>query len=343
MTDPHEHFERVRRRHEELMARAFGRRPSGQEHRAWVDHEGLRAKMYDERDFAGHMAFTGLAQIPPNDPAAPPELRALLRAASSGWLFVLGFGALLFVLGYSVGLAFYVFWLGMAVSDDLFGMAVIPGFLLAVLGSALGGDTVKARFKSWLGVEPPGSRAHAVDRALRALRARPFVVRIGDVLVENLPSLSQLAAWEEELGAEVDEARSRERVLTELLTRIGQLSAGLGEASETDHTLALREAVATERTLRERASTLRAFVRGRAEQMHAELAELRQRTELDVLRAKADATLGRARPDADLMIQTALDLDLDQLGAEIASLRAELLDERLRARALTEVGAIRSG
>jgi hypothetical protein len=334
---------RLMRRHDDAMARSFGRRPSGQEHRVWVDHEKLAATASDGADFLRELKYSGLSTLKPSDPALPRELRGLLRAGGAGWGLTLALFGIPFL---TVGTAIFLFmWAraGVPPSGDALGLAFVPAFVVSLVTVVAVGDSIEARWKAWFGRPPPGSRARAVARALEDLRARPFVVRVGDVLVENLPSLSQLTAWEEELEREASDADSRADQLQDLVERIEALSRDLGERAHSDHARALRTAIAQERTLEKRARRLLGDVQTRAAKIHREIDELRARAELDALRARADDTLGRKRPNAEIAIATALDLDLGGLGADIDALRAELADERARARALTEVGAIRSG
>lgn len=331
---------------EHQLARALGRRPAGDEFRAWVDHEGLSTRLRDGRALERHLSYCGLTDLSADDPALPPELRELLDARSEGWAFYVGLWAIFFFTLYTsvlttAGILGFI--------EDTAGLfstlfvVFIPSVVISGSITPHFGEWIERRHRDWFGVEPLGSRARAMETALAALRARPFVVRVGDILVENLPSLSQLVAWEVELTSEIDQAQSRAYDLHRILERIIEVSRELGESSETSHTQALRGAYAAELALQERSEEVLTHIRARAERMQAELAELRRRTELDALRAQADASLGHQHSRAEVAISTQLDLDLGELGAEVDRLRADLQDERLRARALTEVGAIRAG
>ena len=62
------------------IARALGDRPSGQENRVWVDHEGIIAAVMGDHSVEDLFGYTGLSDLKANDPKLPPALRRLLRA-----------------------------------------------------------------------------------------------------------------------------------------------------------------------------------------------------------------------------------------------------------------------
>ncbi|TVQ90733.1 MAG: hypothetical protein EA397_11680 [Deltaproteobacteria bacterium] len=324
------------------LVRSFGTRPERQEHRAWVDHPALLQHRFDDAELVKTFEYSGLQDLPKNDPTLPRELRALLRAPSRGWRYHVGLAAGFFLSLYFS--AFTLVWIvgGITSPSDLMAASIViflPSSTVSMVAAANFGGAIERGIWHRFRLEIPGTRSRAIRRALDALHARPFVVRIGDVLVENLPSLSQLQAWEAELQKEMHDAKRRADELNRLIERMVEVSRDLGESTESRHTLNLKEAWAAEVQLQRRTKGLIDDIRERSSRIHKELAELRKRTELAALRAKADATLGRPREQAGLSIATELDLDLGELSAEVEQLRAELHEERLRARALTEVDA----
>ena len=76
-----EHMREMRER----MAESFGHVPEGQEHRAWVDHERLRAvdPTEDKHEWERMLGFLGLSQLDAKDPQLPEALRALLTCTEA--------------------------------------------------------------------------------------------------------------------------------------------------------------------------------------------------------------------------------------------------------------------
>ncbi len=331
-------IEQMRKHHDDVMRRhalAFGRRPSGEDHRAWVDHDGLEALKCGSTEWTKYLTWSGLHDLPEDE--APPSLKKLLRASNDQTFVPTIAATCVLAIGIVLGIGF---------SRGASFMDLVPFFIPALLfGGAMGGVALSSGL-DWLwprifGTPVPGSPEARKRAALEALRAQPFVVLVGDRLVENVPSLSRLESWARRLTEEHSEGDRRIRALADLRERQVQIRRDLGERGPDAHIAHIDDALRRERSLLGRIASVAEDVAARHEAMRTQLDELRKRAELEHLRGQSRKLTGAAsHGDGPARLAAELEVDVDDLGAEVEALQAELDQEKLRARAMSEVGGL---
>ena len=328
--DMEEHMRAARRQH----ALAFGHRPEGDEHRAWVDHALLAATEPQSSDWERALSFLGLADL--SGEALPDGIRQLQRVPTDATVtpILAATVALAYVVALGVFLGFG-FVLTTALSS-----AILPGLVAGIVISTLFGEHVQAGWARVFGRPMSGTPEARKIRALAALRATPFVVVVEGRLIENLPTLSRFEGWLRDLESERSDARDRISDLETLRDRMHEVRGDLGERGSDAHIEAIRDTLRRERTLIERVDAVLSRVEARAAEIHAELEELRRRVELEALRSRTRDLTGAEGDLAPLRIAAELELDVHDLGTEVASLKHDLHEERLQARAVTEVGGL---
>jgi hypothetical protein len=273
------------------MARAFGERAPGQEHRAWIEHGTLRDLDPESRDWRGSLEYLGLADLPVDDAAMPVALRRLLQPKPPMSL-----------------------------------RALIPG-------SA-------ARHEKREGRPAPWTLRGAVFEALDALEAQPFVVEIGGVLVENVPTHSRLKSWRRELAEGRSAAERRRDKAESLVKQIRKAAKKLGETSRDGAAEAAERTRAAQHRQVKRINTLDRKLELRLHQLDARLEEVRSRARLEHLRDEARALAGAPQDDTPEVIAAELELDLGELVGEVMELRRDLDEEAARYRALSEIASV---
>jgi len=273
------------------MARAFGERAPGQEHRAWVEHGTLRELEPDSRDWSNALEYLGLADLPLDDEAMPAVLLRLLRPE-------------------------------------------VPfSFQSLVPGSA-------DRYERTQGRPAPWTLRGAVFDALEALDGEPFVIEIGGVLVENVPTHSRLTSWRRDLAERLDEAEDRRDKAKSLVKQIRDAAKKLGETARDGAAEAAKATQRTQQRQIERIRTLDKKLAGRLTQLDARLDEVRSRARLEHLRDEARALAGEPSDDGPEVIAAELELDLGELVSEVMDLRRDLDEEAARYRALSEIASV---
>ncbi len=320
----------------EAMARSLGRPPEGQEHRAWVDHESLRGVEPGGYEWKKNLGYTGLDSVDVADPEVPATLRALLLSAGPAPL-----GSFL-----PLVVPIVAVWSGLGLTWVLGFLAAGP-LLASLIGTLVGvsivvsalEDEILVGWERVAGAPAPWSARSRVLRALDALEETPFVIQVDGRLLENVPVLSRLHAWELEVEESLSAAEGRLVEVLRLRERIEDLRQHLDEPGADGHSSALRELVSREETLRDRSRGLLERIRDRQQTLGDTLEEVRARAELESLRDRTRELAGEAADDTQSRVAADIELDVGDLSAEVEAIRRDVADESLRLAALGELSA----
>lgn len=273
------------------MARSFGERAPGQEHRAWVEHDTLRGLDPSARDWRNALSYCGLAELDVDDPALPAQLRRLLRPKTP--------------------------WYG-----DL-----VP-------------EVFAIRREHRTGQPAPWTLQAAIAEALDGLEAQPFVVCIGGLLVENVPSHPRLRLWRRDLAERLKAAEDRRDQAESLLKQIRKAARKLGETARDGAAEAAERTRAAEQRQITRIRKLDDKLAARLTELDARLDEVRSRARLEHLRDEARALAGSPADDAPERIAAELEVDLGTLVTEVMDLRRDLDQEAARYAARSEIASV---
>ena len=302
---------------------------------AQVDHHRLAGLDPDTQAWQDALDADGLTQV--RRDAAPAPLRALLSAHTPtrerAIVAALATGLL--------ALASAAAWAHGA-GALIYGVSALGALLGALAIWTVARGVLEPTWPAVCKRPAPWTPEAARDRALSRLAAAPFVQSIDGVLVENVPALSHLKAWSAELDAFAARAQARRAEIEAIDARMAALQAALRPAARDVHRPALRERVASEAALEDRARRLRADVDDRIALIEQGLVALRQQAELEALRDHGRALLGQAeaRVHAADALATTLEMDLAPLADDLEAVRALAQDEARRAAVRGETSAL---
>lgn len=326
--DPERQIDQMR----DQMARAFGKRPDGQEHRVWIDHAALRRLDPGDHAWKMELGYSGLSELDATDKRLPAPLRVILDPSDDlrSWALQVGPPLVAALVG-----ALVAGWYTA-------GVAFLPGALAGFWGAyfplglaleKLAEGRPPHRPAWWT----PRGRIHA---ALDVLEAEAWVLGHDGRLIENLPSFSRLASWHHELGEALTAAERRRRDAKALVEELEDVRSRLKEQGA-DRALDTAKAVARqEKVLMKRITALREQVQARRDAVAEGLGTLRDRVRLERLRGQALAMGGQAADDTPHRLGAELELDLTDLQQAIGELRATMAEEEQRYRAMNEVTAL---
>lgn len=318
---------------QDQMARAFGRRPEGMDHRLIVDHDLLSQHPPGSTEWQKTLGYLGLDALQANDARLPAPLRALLSAANAAeepamWLMAVPLVLMLM----SAPIVAVV--LGISALEMLLPML----FLIILVGIGAGGVLHRVVRQSGL-ISAPSPREARRDAALEALRARPFVLTLDEQLIENLPGSSWLSAQRRALRDARRRSDARLREVDELIEGMERLQQELGQSNADPHLARLRSVQHEELALLGRIQRTREEIDRRHAAIEANLQRVRKQAELVALQSRSAALLGETQTSLPERIAAEVEVDVADLYTQVETLRRDIADEEARWAAVAEVNA----
>jgi len=214
---------------------------------------------------------------------------------------------------------------GFAIQSGLMIWALI--FLLSLPFSILGVFSLWARKRNWFASK------------VSLLREEPFVVLVGEMLIENIPERASLLADADALKADIENSETRTMRLEALIMQMRQAAADLDDAEIARSIDSLQEEQKTQKELRERAKLIIKDVDSAIRDIDMKRKEIHKRANLERLRNQAQRLTDTESKTFAAESIASLTVDRIEFQYRLASLQTDMADAATRWQTENEINA----